>query len=137
MSAQHKVRGYTRVDLLMGIALCGLAMSLFLPLMLSARHQSRRIRRANDLHQISVLVTKYHATYNTWPREISDKPGERATLTLYPLKEAAEIRVATTSGEFVGRPLKISRPRVRQVSQSPDASRSSAYFEFSQADAFP
>jgi type II secretory pathway pseudopilin PulG len=59
--------GFTIVELLTTIGLCGLLLALCLPAVQSAREKSRKVQCANNLHQIGLAVQGFESTHGCFP----------------------------------------------------------------------
>jgi prepilin-type N-terminal cleavage/methylation domain-containing protein/prepilin-type processing-associated H-X9-DG protein len=60
-------RGFTLVEMLVVITIIGMLTSLLLPAALRARESGRRVRCANNLHQLALGMTNYETQYRTFP----------------------------------------------------------------------
>ena len=59
--------GFSVIELLFVLAVIGLMLAILVPGLLSAIDKARRIRCANNMHQLSLALLNYHETHRTLP----------------------------------------------------------------------
>ncbi|MEM6688896.1 MAG: DUF1559 domain-containing protein [Planctomycetota bacterium] len=60
-------RGMTLIELLVGISIIGILMSLLLPAVQTARESARLTQCQNRLRQVGLALQNYHSAYKTFP----------------------------------------------------------------------
>ena len=63
----RRTAGFTLVELLVVIAVIGILIALLMPAIQSARESARRAHCANNLKQIGVALSSYHAQFQVFP----------------------------------------------------------------------
>lgn len=66
-SRSRRVRGFTVIELFMGMAIVAVSAALILPAMQSSRHAARTTQCKNNLKQIGIALHNYHEAFNTFP----------------------------------------------------------------------
>ncbi len=91
MSLHHR---FTRLDLVIGLAVPGLVLALFFPAVLNWRESARRSQCGDNLRQIGAALNAYHDVHQTLP-PASIQPDKRNRITLWaPEGEPKDILVA-------------------------------------------
>src|SRR5258708_11747544 len=63
----RRVRGITLIELIVGILLVGVALTLVLPLIVSARTQARTHAGVNNMRKLGQAMHSYHDVYRSFP----------------------------------------------------------------------
>jgi prepilin-type N-terminal cleavage/methylation domain-containing protein len=64
---KHKKGGFTLIELLVVIAIIGVLVALLLPAVQAAREAARRSQCANNMKQLGVAISSYHAHFQLYP----------------------------------------------------------------------
>ena len=67
MIRKHKKRGFTLIELALGLAMAAVASAIALPALQGNRQQARRTACKNNLKQIGLALHNYHDAFNTLP----------------------------------------------------------------------
>ncbi len=65
----HRARGVTLIELIVGILLVGIALTLALPLIVRIRAQAGVNAGANNMRKIGVAVGNYHDVFRSFPSQ--------------------------------------------------------------------
>lgn len=67
MLRTHKIRGFTLIELALGLAMVTVGTAIILPALQGSRQQARRNACSDNLKQVALALHNYHDTYKMFP----------------------------------------------------------------------
>ena len=77
----RRARGVTLIELIVGILLVGVALTLILPLIVEARAQARVQAVKNNMRKVGLAMHNYHDVYRSFPSPPKRKTNCPARIT--------------------------------------------------------
>jgi len=98
MNHQHRSRGFTLIEILVGVAILAILSAALTPLVVKYINDGRRARALSDSQEIGQAIIAFNLDVGNWPVNDDANPNDRGELSRLVGLPAAQISAAAIPG---------------------------------------